>query len=261
MPLIRGRHSFDNQFTQIPNHWLRDSRLSLKSIGLLAQIMSHTPGWSLSIEMLAKQNDCGKDTIRSAIKELESAGYLVRRQPKDDMNRFQEMIWETCDPGMVEPVTDEPDTENPYTENPTPKNTIYKEQQVKNIRRASQISENFEPSDELLAWAKTNGITVDVRKQTQMFINYYIANGKPMKNWDAAWRNWMLKTNTYEKPVWEKAKDVQAVESRLASERSREVTAELIEEQRRAAEVSAPPPVCEHGKILALCLPCAKRLN
>lgn len=129
------------------------------------------------------------------------------------------------------------------------------------IRRASQISENYQPSETLLEWAKTNTPTVDVRKQTQMFINYYIANQKPMKNWDAAWRNWMLKSMEFEKPVWEKAKDVQAVESRLASERSREVTAELIEMERQAAELASPPPVCEHGKILALCLPCAKRLN
>ena len=35
MPLIRGYHSFDDHFTQIPNSWLRDTRLSLKAIGLL----------------------------------------------------------------------------------------------------------------------------------------------------------------------------------------------------------------------------------
>ena len=35
MPVIRGHHSFDNHFTQIPNHWLRDSRLSFKARGLM----------------------------------------------------------------------------------------------------------------------------------------------------------------------------------------------------------------------------------
>ena len=41
MPLIRGHHTFDDQFVQIPNAWMRDNRLSLKARGLLAQIKTH----------------------------------------------------------------------------------------------------------------------------------------------------------------------------------------------------------------------------
>lgn len=106
MPLIRGHHSFDDHFTQIPNDWLRDTRLSLKSIGLLAQIMSHNPGWNMSIRALAKANGTGVDTIKSAILELEANGYLVRseKQKQNEDGTFADYDFVTQDP-FQNPVT------------------------------------------------------------------------------------------------------------------------------------------------------------
>jgi len=139
MAIIRGHHSFDDQFTQIPNAWLRDSRLSFKAIGLLAQIMSHNQGWKLTIALLADVNKTGKETIRSAVAELEKFGYLKREQPRDG-GRFQESIWTTQDPDL--PIPSEPMSGNPITENPTHKKNINKEQQPKE-KQVKNKQENF----------------------------------------------------------------------------------------------------------------------
>jgi len=128
MPLIRGHHSFDDQFAQIPNAWLRDSRLSLKAIGLLAQIMTHVPGWNMSINSLADRNSVGRDQIRTAIAELEQFGYLTREQSRED-GKFSETIWRTSDP------IEKPLSENSTTVNPTTKNTITKKNNLKNNER------------------------------------------------------------------------------------------------------------------------------
>ena len=125
MPLIRGHHSFDDHFTQIPNDWLRDNRLTFKARGILSMIMSHSQGWSLSINSIAATNQEGKDAIRSAIKELEDFGYLLRTQINEG-GKFGEAVWVTQDPA------DLPMTDNPTTENPTTKNNNNKEEQVKN---------------------------------------------------------------------------------------------------------------------------------
>lgn len=127
MAIVRGHHAFDQQFTQIPNAWLRDPNLSFKAIGLLAQIMSHSRGWSMSISSLAEKNREGKDAIRSAVKELEDNGYLIRKQ--ENQGRFGEAIWITCDPA------ENPMAENPTTENPTPKNNNIKNNNLKNNQR------------------------------------------------------------------------------------------------------------------------------
>ena len=136
MPLIRGHHSFDDQFAQIPNAWLRDSRLSLKAIGLLAQIMTHVPGWNMSINSLADRNNVGRDQIRTAIGELEEFGYLTRQQSREE-GKFAETIWRTSDP------TGKPLSDNPTSVNPTIKKTITKEDQIKNNERTLSDFERF----------------------------------------------------------------------------------------------------------------------
>jgi hypothetical protein len=129
MPLIRGHHTFDDHFTQIPNDWVRDSRLSLKAIGLLTQLMSHRPGWNMSISSLARFNKTGVDTIKSAVKELELLGYLNRsdKQEHNQDGTFADYVWTTADPFQ------NPATAKPASGKQDTKKTITKEEQpIKN---------------------------------------------------------------------------------------------------------------------------------
>jgi len=135
MPLVRGAHSFDDNFTQIPNDWVRDSRLSLKARGLLVMLMSHRQGWSLTIGSIAKDSQEGKDAIRSAIAELEKFGYLEREQ-KNENGRFGETIWTTKEP------SDFPLSDYPLSENPLYKNNNIKENNIKNT--ISDLEPKFE---------------------------------------------------------------------------------------------------------------------
>jgi hypothetical protein len=130
MPLVRGFHSFDDHFTQIPNEWLRDSRLTFKARGLLAMLLSHSEGWSLSTSAIAEQNQEGKDAIRSAIAELQEFGYLSRSQVNDN-GRFGEAVWVTQDPTAT-PLAGFPSSGFPSSGNPTPKNNNLKEEQLTN---------------------------------------------------------------------------------------------------------------------------------
>ena len=139
MPIIRRKFNFEGQFTQVPNSWLRDERLSLRAKGLLAQLMSHSDGWSVTIDNLAKFNGCGRDAIRSTVRELEEAGYLTRRQDRSEKGEFAETIWDTSEPVTVSPVT-----ENPTTVNPTYKKTKEKNTNNKNTYGNAILSEAFE---------------------------------------------------------------------------------------------------------------------
>jgi biotin operon repressor len=137
MPLIRGHHSFDDHFTQIPNAWLRDSRISLGAKGLLAQLLSHSPGWRISQESLAYSNGIGRDAIRTLINELLDAGYLSR---SDDRERNEKgylggYIYTTQDP------TAEPTQDYPTQDNPLHKNNISKKNNLKNNERTYSDSE------------------------------------------------------------------------------------------------------------------------
>ena len=134
MPLIRGHHAFDDHFAQIPNDWLRDDRLSLEARGLLAQIMSHRPGWNLSIRSISSQNRIGKEKVRRIIDELMALEYLERsdKQGKDEKGRMTSYDYITRDPL---PRTAEPRTGKPLTaDRPTKKTKPIEEHpQQKNI--------------------------------------------------------------------------------------------------------------------------------
>ena len=67
-------------YTVMSNYHLKDKGLTLKSKGLLSMILSLPEEWNYTTRGLASICKEGVDAIGSALKELETAGYIVRRQ-------------------------------------------------------------------------------------------------------------------------------------------------------------------------------------
>ena len=74
-------------YTVMSNHHLRDTGLSLKSKGLLSMMLSLPEDWNYTTRGLAKICKEGTDSIGSALKELERAGYIVRNRLRDSKAR------------------------------------------------------------------------------------------------------------------------------------------------------------------------------
>ena len=193
MPLIRGHHSFDDHYTQIPNDWVRDSRLSLKAIGLLAQIMSHKPGWNLSLRSIARINETGVGTIKSAVEELETFGYLTRSsdQLHNEDGTFADYLWTTADP-FQNPVTVKTAHGKQDTKKTITKNTISKE----STNRASQIPDDFLVTEDMRSWATEKHPQVDIDKATLNFVDYWKSKPKDNKqlDWTRTWQRWIRTT-------------------------------------------------------------------
>ena len=111
-------------YTVISNHHLRDKALSLKSKGLLSMMLSLPEDWNYTTRGLAKICKEGVDAIGGALRELESAGYIVRHQMRDRQGRIcdtEYVIYEQPQPkapDTPQPDTASPDTENPYLDDP-----------------------------------------------------------------------------------------------------------------------------------------------
>ncbi len=106
-------------YTVMSNYHLKDKRLSLKSKGLLSQMLSLPDDWDYTLSGLSVINRESKDAIRSALNELEAAGYIRRRQTTDASGKFSSneyIIYER--PEEPEPSLDKPSSENPTTEKP-----------------------------------------------------------------------------------------------------------------------------------------------
>ena len=109
-------------YTVMSNHHLRNAGLSLKSKGLLSMMLSLPEDWNYTTRGLAKICKEGTDSIGSALKDLERAGYIVRNRLRDSKGKIVDVeyvIYETPHPPDTDqPCEDEPDTACPDTENP-----------------------------------------------------------------------------------------------------------------------------------------------
>ena len=115
-------------YTVMSNHHLRNKELSLKAKGLLSQMLSLPEDWDYTLSGLSYINRESIDAIRTAVWELEKAGYITRRQGRDEkgkMTAIEYTIYEQPQPPELDcPVLENPTADNPTTENPTSENPM-----------------------------------------------------------------------------------------------------------------------------------------
>jgi hypothetical protein len=268
MPIIRGAHDFDESFTRMPNRWLRDERLSLKAIGLLAQLHSHSVGWRLSLRSLAEANQCGLDLIRGAIGELESAGYLRREQSRTEANRFAESIWTTVDPSSGFPSSEKPSSENP----------IHKKNKLKKTKEKKYIPDLLRFDDFWDAYPRKVGKNSAIKAyeaarsrfegSAQDYEAMVISGALRFSQdpnipalqfvpYPATWLNrdgWNDDPYPARQPSPEELAEEARIKRELKRQRDLANTQKLIQTQ----APSAPMPMCKHDEKLLSCRKCLR---
>jgi hypothetical protein len=93
MSIIRTVKTEERPYTRIDNESIRDSRISFKARGLHHFLVSHPDKWEINTKHLVSHSDRdGRDSIYSALAELEEFGYIVRRRIYNSLGRIE---WET----------------------------------------------------------------------------------------------------------------------------------------------------------------------
>lgn len=82
-----------NQYAIIATSVFNDTRLSWRSLGILCYLLSKPDDWSVNYRHLAAHRTEGETAVRTAMKELREAGYLVQRRVKGEDGKI---VWE-CD--------------------------------------------------------------------------------------------------------------------------------------------------------------------
>lgn len=75
-------------YTVMSNHHLRNKELTLKAKGLLSQMLSLPENWDYTLAGLSHINKESIDAIRTAVLELEKAGYTERTQGRDEKGKM-----------------------------------------------------------------------------------------------------------------------------------------------------------------------------
>ena len=110
-------------YTVMSNHHFKEKKMSLKAKGLLSLMLSLPDDWDYSISGLATLSKDGKDSIMSALAELEKFGYLTRKRLTDDKGRFAGVEYNIFEvPQPKEPVSENPNSANENSENSNAEN-------------------------------------------------------------------------------------------------------------------------------------------
>ena len=155
MPTIRIEKTRD--YTVMANHHLRNKALSLKAKGLLSYMLSLPEDWNYTLSGLATSCKDGLDSVRQAVSELETYGYVVRSRIRDARGRLRDteyVVYESpapVKPALDEPIEEKPVQEEPVLENPTLENPALGNPTLLNTNRPTiqkpktQIQNTHEP--------------------------------------------------------------------------------------------------------------------
>ena len=78
-------------YTIMSNHHLRNKALSLKAKGLLSLMLSLPEDWDYTTRGLASICKEGVDSVCATVRELEAAGYIIRRRIRDKNGQMRGM--------------------------------------------------------------------------------------------------------------------------------------------------------------------------
>ena len=129
-------------YTVMSNHHLRNKALSLKAKGLLSQMLSLPEDWDYTLKGLSLINRESIDAIRTAVWELEKAGYIRREQGRDPKGKMADTVYTIYE----QPVLENPTSDNPSSGNPTQLN---KDIQTTYLPKTEKINTDGQSTDSI----------------------------------------------------------------------------------------------------------------
>ena len=165
-----------NNYTVMSNTHFKEKEMSLKSKGLLSLMLSLPDSWDYNISGLVRLSKDGKDSVMSALAELEKFGYLRRERTKDESGKFS---------GIIYHIYEEPQRENQITENPNSDKPNSEKSNSENPQQLitnsinhldNQITNKEREINELLSTIEDS----ELRELYNEYINQRNENGNPL---------------------------------------------------------------------------------
>ena len=189
MAFLRKEHK--ENYTCISNDVFK-SDLSLKARGMLCTMLSLPDDWEFSENGLQAILKDGQTSVRSAIKELESAGFLSRTRERDENGRMGKCVWIVCD---------YPHFENPNLVNSNLGNEPQLSTKESSTNKSNTKESKKEPRHKYGEYSNVLLSDTDLAKLKREFPNewqermerlsaYMASTGKSYKNHLATIRNW-----------------------------------------------------------------------
>jgi hypothetical protein len=167
----------------------------------------HTP----SLTVLARETGLNESTVKRHLAELERLGWVVRSRPTEEGARLRsertQYRLSAPGPGAESPQGGAEEAQTRAHTEPSPGRTVrpLKEDSRSlpdppsgdaKTKRGGRIPSDFTVTARMRTWAMANVPQLAGSRETEKFKNYWAAAAGRTAikvDWEAAWRNWMLK--------------------------------------------------------------------
>lgn len=105
-------------FTVMSNYHFKEKKMSLKAKGMLSLMLSLPEDWDYTVAGLVTLSSDGKDSVNSALKELEKHGYLTRQRVTNSKGQFAGIEYNIFEQPQEKPIADKPISGNATSEMP-----------------------------------------------------------------------------------------------------------------------------------------------
>ena len=151
MAIIRQKRK--DRFSIINNKIIEDKQISFKARGLLIYMLSKPDDWKFYPDELAKHSDKdGVKAINTALQEMESVGYLVRKRKRDNKGHFK---------GIDYLLYETPQVINPDSQN---RNAGKRNADLRNSENGTLPNTDFKPNTDI---PNTNKLLADAQHSFQ----------------------------------------------------------------------------------------------
>ena len=133
----------ESNWTQIRNGIIDDHRITFKATAVLIYILSKPDNWRTSTRHLSTVKKEGIDAVRTAMSELECAGYVQRRRYQDETGKwcYDTLVYDIPQP-VNKPVKNTSQQVTPRGDNPDGDNAdVYQELNTKDYEKIGNRSQ------------------------------------------------------------------------------------------------------------------------
>lgn len=193
-------------YSVMSNYHFKEKDMSLKSKGLLSLMLSLPDSWDYNISGLCRLSKDGKDSVMSALAELEKFGYLKRERTKNEEGKFSGIIYHIFEaPQRENQVAEKANSEKENSDKANSENrqqlitnsinhlenqTTNKEREINEILSTIENSDLRQLYSDYLSQREENGNPL-----TPKGLKMMIARGDRLSNFDTAVHCAILETS------------------------------------------------------------------
>lgn len=190
--IYRNSLPVDENFTIVPNAWLRGTGLSVNANFLLVYLLSHEVGYEIRVRQIVAETGLGVKGFRSALKELEGNGWIsVSRRKNGDgtLGCYRYELNPSRDPSGT--VAQSTVVHGTVAQGSLLRKQLRENNNRENNKRANKLPNDWQPSDRLREMFDSKWPDVDRDFEIEQFCTYWWGTGRTKLDWDMTFQNWM----------------------------------------------------------------------